>query len=68
MSTSSNVHFKFLPMSMRVLFTSVLVVFGTGYMMAMIQVWEGHAGKDGEPGGHQARIRPARPHGRHAAG
>lgn len=44
-----NVHFKFLPMSMRVLFTCVLLVFGTGYLMAMIQVWENHAGKDGDP-------------------
>jgi hypothetical protein len=49
MSILSNVHFKFLPMSMRVLFTSVLIVFGTGYLMAMIQVWESHAGKDGDP-------------------
>jgi hypothetical protein len=49
MSILSNIHFKFLPMSVRVLFTSALVVFGTGYMMAMIQVWEGHAGKDGNP-------------------
>jgi hypothetical protein len=49
MSITRNVHFKFLPMSMRVLFTSVLIVFGTGYLMAMIQVWESHAGKDGDP-------------------
>lgn len=43
------VHFKFLPMSMRVLFSMVLLVFGVGYLMAMIQVWENHAGKDGDP-------------------
>ncbi|MEW5786558.1 MAG: hypothetical protein AB1899_01750 [Pseudomonadota bacterium] len=43
------IHFRFLPMSMRVLFTMVLLVFGTGYLMAMIQVWESHAGKDGDP-------------------
>jgi len=49
MSIFNNVHFKFLPMSVRVLFTSVLVVFGLGYLMAMIQVWESHAGKDGDP-------------------
>jgi len=47
MTKVSYVHFKFLPMSMRVLFTMVLLVFGTGYLMAMIQVWESHAGKDG---------------------
>ncbi len=49
MSKIQNVHFKFLPMSVRVLFTSVLLVFGLGYCMAMIQVWESHAGKDGNP-------------------
>ena len=42
-------HFTYLPMSMRVLFTMVLLVFGTGYLMAMIQVWESHAGRDGDP-------------------
>lgn len=49
MSKIQNIHFKFLPMSVRVLFTSVLLVFGLGYCMAMIQVWESHAGKDGKP-------------------
>jgi hypothetical protein len=49
MSNLNTVHFKFLPMSMRVLFSSVLLVFGLGYCMAMIQVWESHAGKDGDP-------------------
>ncbi len=49
MSKARYVHFKFLPMSLRVLFTMVLLVFGTGYLMAMIQVWESHAGKDGNP-------------------
>jgi hypothetical protein len=49
MSKINFVHFKFLPLSMRVLFSMVLVVFGTGYLFAMIQVWEGHAGKDGNP-------------------
>ncbi len=49
MSNLNNVHFKFLPMSMRVLFSAVLLVFGLAYCMAMIQVWESHAGKDGDP-------------------
>ncbi len=43
------VHFTYLPMSMRVLFTMVLLVFGTGYLMAMIQVWESHASRDSNP-------------------
>jgi hypothetical protein len=49
MSNFNTIHFKFLPMSMRVLFTMVLLVFGVGYLMAMIQVWESHAGRDGDP-------------------
>lgn len=48
MNKANIVHFKYLPMSMRVLFTWVLIVFGVGYLMAMIQVWESHAGKDGD--------------------
>jgi hypothetical protein len=49
MNKVSYVHFKYLPMSVRVLFTMVLLVFGVGYLMAMVQVWEQHAGKDGKP-------------------
>lgn len=49
MTNLNFVHFKYLPMSLRVLFTMVLLVFGVGYLMAMIQVWESHAGKDGDP-------------------
>lgn len=49
MNKVRSVHFTFLPMSMRVLFTMVLLVFGTGYLMAMIQVWESHATRDGNP-------------------
>lgn len=49
MSKVNTIHFKFLPMSLRVLFTMVLLVFGVGYLMAMIQVWESHAGRDGDP-------------------
>jgi len=48
MTKSSPTHFTYLPMSMRVLFTMVLLVFGTGYLMAMIQVWESHASRDGK--------------------
>lgn len=48
MTKIQNVHFKFLPLSTRILFSMVLLVFGLGYCMAMIQVWENHAGKDGD--------------------
>lgn len=43
------VHFKFLPMGMRVLFTSTLIVLGVGYLFAMIHVFASHAGRDGNP-------------------
>jgi len=46
---SRHVHFKFLPLSLRVLYTMVLLVFGAGYLFAMIHVWESNAGKDGDP-------------------
>jgi hypothetical protein len=48
MSTMNTVYFKFLPMSTRVLFSMVLLVFGMGYCMAMIQVWVTHVGLDGK--------------------
>lgn len=44
------IHFKFLPMGMRVLYTSSLVVLGMGYLFAMIYVFASHAGRDGNPG------------------
>ncbi len=49
MHSTHIVHFRYLPMSVRVLFTMVLLTFGTAYLMAMIQVWESHAAKDGDP-------------------
>jgi hypothetical protein len=42
-------HFRYLPMGMRVLFTSTLLVLGMGYMFAMIHVFASHAGRDGNP-------------------
>jgi cytochrome c553 len=48
MSSLNAVHFKFLPMSTRVLFSMVLLVFGLAYCMAMIQVWVTHVGLDGK--------------------
>ena len=44
----NTVHFKFLPMSMRMLFSMTLLVLGTGYCMAMVQVWVTHVGLDGK--------------------
>ena len=43
------IHFKFLPMSLRMAYTMTLLVLGTGYLFAMIQVFEVHAGRDGNP-------------------
>jgi len=43
-------HFSELPLSTRTLFTSTLIVLGIGYIFAMIQIYETHAGLDGRPG------------------
>jgi hypothetical protein len=43
------IHFKMLPMGVRVLYTSTLIVLGTGYLFAMIYIFESHAGRDGNP-------------------
>jgi hypothetical protein len=48
MANINSVHFKYLPMSMRTLFSMVLLVFGSAYCMAMIQVWVTHVGLDGK--------------------
>lgn len=49
MNSTHIIHFRYLPMSVRVLFTMVLLTFGLAYLMAMFQVWETKAGKDGDP-------------------
>ena len=49
MTTQRCMHFKYLPMGMRVLYTSALLVLGMGYMFAMIHVFASHAGRDGNP-------------------
>ncbi|KAB2313631.1 hypothetical protein F8A87_03685 [Betaproteobacteria bacterium SCN2] len=46
---NSFLHFKFLPLSLRMVYTMTLLVLGTGYLFAMIQVFEVHAGRDGNP-------------------
>ena len=43
-------HFQELPVSMRVLFTGTLLVFGMGYLFALLYVYNSHAGLDGKPG------------------
>ncbi len=50
MQGNTCVHFSFMPMSMRVLFTSALIVLGVGYIFAMIHTFASHAGRDGNPG------------------
>ncbi|HEC19353.1 MAG TPA: hypothetical protein ENI97_08415 [Gammaproteobacteria bacterium] len=43
-------HFSVLPIGMRVMYTSTLVVLGVGYLFAMIYIFASHAGRDGKPG------------------
>jgi len=43
-------HYSELPLSMRTLFTATLIVLGIGYLFAMIQIYDVHAGRDGRPG------------------
>ncbi len=43
-------HFSELPLSVRTLFTAALITLGLGYLFAMIQVYQTHAGLDGNPG------------------
>jgi hypothetical protein len=50
MSNRSFYHFSALPMSMRMVYTMTLLVLGTGYLFAMLQVFFTHAGLDGKPG------------------
>ena len=42
-------HFSALPLSMRMVYTMTLLVLGTGYLFAMLQVFFSHAGLDGKP-------------------
>lgn len=43
-------HFQELPLGMRVLFTSTLLVLGMGYMFAILYVFAAHSGADGKSG------------------
>lgn len=49
MTTQHCVHFQYLPMGLRTLYTATLLVLGTGYLFAMIYIFESHAGRDGNP-------------------
>lgn len=49
MNSNRFLHFSFLPLSLRMVYTMTLLVLGTGYLFAMIQVWEVHAARDGKP-------------------
>jgi hypothetical protein len=43
-------HFSVLPIGMRVMYSSTLIVLGVGYLFAMIHIFASHAGRDGNPG------------------
>jgi hypothetical protein len=47
MANRSFLHFSALPMSTRMVYTMTLLVLGTGYLFAMLQVFFSHAGLDG---------------------
>ena len=49
MTDRNCLHFQYLPMGLRVLFTGTLIVLGTGYLFAMLYIFESHAGRDGDP-------------------
>lgn len=59
MSNRHFFHFSALPMSMRMTYTMTLLVLGTGYLFAMLQVFFSHAGLDGNPGISAADLRIA---------
>lgn len=50
MTERSCLHFQYLPMGVRTLYTGTLIVLGTGYLFAMIYIFASHAGRDGDPG------------------
>lgn len=49
MANRQFLHFSALPMSTRMVYTMTLLVLGTGYLFAMLQVFFSHAGLDGNP-------------------
>lgn len=55
MSNRGFFHFSALPLSTRMVYTMTLLVLGTGYLFAMLQVFFSHAGLDGNPGNISAQ-------------
>jgi hypothetical protein len=55
MSNRHFFHFAALPLSTRMVYTMTLLVLGTGYLFAMLQVFFSHAGLDGNPKKHFRR-------------
>lgn len=51
--------FNELPCSLKVLYTMVLLIMGLGYLFAMVQIFEVHAGRDGKAGVSVSDIRIA---------
>lgn len=49
MDRISCLHFQYLPMGHRVLYTSTFIVLTTGYLFAMVHIFASHAGRDGNP-------------------
>jgi hypothetical protein len=45
--SSNCMHFSYLPLGLRTLYTSTIIVLSMGYLFAMIHVFESHAGRDG---------------------
>jgi hypothetical protein len=45
-----SITFPSLPSALRATFLMALLVLGTGYLFAMVQVYEVHSGRDGKPG------------------
>ncbi len=43
-------HYTEFPLSLRTLYTATLIMLGIGYLFAMIQIYDAHAGRDGKPG------------------
>ncbi len=39
-----------LPLGLKVLYINILLIMGIGYIFAMVQIYEVHAGRDGSPG------------------
>ena len=42
-------HYRELPMSLRVLYTGALIILGMGYMFAIVYLFGSHSGRDGNP-------------------